>query len=81
MLISYVILFPNVFSFTSNTSVSTYQIGICSAPNSSNPNAAIIQKESQNLYILGQLNQVNLVEGGFSYKIDFNYRISLFQRR
>ncbi|CAF2316802.1 unnamed protein product [Rotaria sp. Silwood2] len=50
-------------AFTKITSTSTYQIGICLAPNSSNTHEAIIQKENNNSYVLGQLNETNIVEG------------------
>lgn len=47
------------------TSKSTYYIGICSLANTSIDNgAAVIQRENNASYVLGQLNQVNLAGGG-----------------
>jgi len=50
-------------TFILPTKTSTYYIGICTLPNNSFPNGAIIQQEKNDFYVLGQLNQVNLAGG------------------
>ncbi|CAF0902095.1 unnamed protein product [Rotaria sordida] len=51
-------------TLTRNTSTSIYQIGICSAPNNADIHGAVIQKENNNnTYVLGKLDETNLVEG------------------
>ncbi len=53
-----------MFSFTVSTNTSTYYIGICTLPDNTKGNGGIIQKEKDVSYVLGQLNQTNLVGGG-----------------
>ncbi len=53
-----------MFSFTVSTNTSTYYIGICALPDHPIGNGAIIQQEKNVSYVLGQLNQANLVGGG-----------------
>ncbi|CAF2035694.1 unnamed protein product [Rotaria magnacalcarata] len=50
---------------TIRSKTSTYQLGICLAPNTSNINGAIIQTINQDssVYVLGQINQIKLVGG------------------
>ncbi|CAF0865602.1 unnamed protein product [Rotaria sordida] len=50
-------------NFTVSNKGLTYFIGICSSPNNSANNAAIIQKENNSSYVLGKLDQVNFVRG------------------
>lgn len=45
----------------------SYSIGICTAVNGSQANAAIIQQENGVSYVLGQLDQANLAGGGQWY--------------
>ncbi|CAF3570812.1 unnamed protein product [Rotaria socialis] len=42
---------------------STFSVGICSSPFNATDVAAIIQKESNVSYVLGKLDQVNLIQG------------------
>ncbi|CAF2414782.1 unnamed protein product [Rotaria sp. Silwood2] len=50
-------------NFTVSNNGLTYFIGICSSPNNSADDTAIIQKENNSSYVLGKLDQVNLVRG------------------
>jgi len=53
------------FSFKAQGETSKYEIGICLEPNASiAANGAVIQKENNDVHILGLLNQTILVEGG-----------------
>ena len=53
-----------MFSFTGTTNTSKYRIGICTAPDSTFPNSAIIQTQNNESIVLGQIDQVNLAEKG-----------------
>ncbi|CAF0850727.1 unnamed protein product [Rotaria sp. Silwood1] len=50
-------------NFTVSNKGLTYFIGICSSPNNSADDTAIIQKENSSSHVLGKLDQVNLVRG------------------
>ena len=55
------------FSFTVSSGSATYSIGICTLPNNSRDNGAVIQEENKETYVVGQLNQVDLDRGGSFY--------------
>ncbi|UJR25464.1 hypothetical protein I4U23_006811 [Adineta vaga] len=52
-------IYKKIYSVTSQTS--TYQIGICLSLNNSISDTAILQKEKNESFILGQVNQSNLI--------------------
>ncbi|CAF0765378.1 unnamed protein product [Adineta ricciae] len=51
-------IYNQIYSVTSRTA--TYRFGICSLPNNSISNAAILQEENKKSYVLGQLDQSDL---------------------
>ena len=53
------------FSYSVTSRTATYQFGICSLPNNSISNAAILQQENKESYVLGQLDQSDLTGTGF----------------
>ena len=56
------------FSFAAVSKTSAYQIGICTTPDSSMPDAAIVQREKNETRVLGQLSQASLVTAGQSVR-------------
>ncbi|CAF5095948.1 unnamed protein product, partial [Rotaria magnacalcarata] len=54
-------IFGNNLTVFSNGS--TFSVGICSSPYNATDVAAIIQKESNVSYVLGNLDRVNLIQG------------------
>jgi hypothetical protein len=53
-----------LFSLTVTKDGINYSVGICAPAIGSTNNASIIQKEDNNSYVLGKLDNVNLVGGG-----------------
>lgn len=53
-----------MFSYDIASPTSKYSIGICALPNNSIDNGGVIQQINGVSYVLGQLNQANLVGQG-----------------